>query len=110
MARVVFSVLLMAAMYCAAVPALAEDGEGYDDHDAAQEVYEGAKSGKFLTLAQIIARADFLAGLEIIEAKFEKRGAVPAYEIYYLDKSGRRREVYLDARTGKILNQSEEAD
>ena len=35
--------------------------------------------------------------------EFEEEHGVMAYGIYYLDPAGRRREVYVDAATGKIL-------
>ena len=40
---------------------------------------------------------------EIIETKYEDKDGRPAYEIYFLDSKGRRKEIYVDARTGALL-------
>ena len=40
---------------------------------------------------------------EIIETKYELKDGRPAYEIYFLDSKGRRKEIYVDARTGAVL-------
>ena len=44
----------------------------------------------------------------IIETEFEYEDGVPVYEFKYIDRSGRVRELYVDARTGAILK--DEAD
>ena len=84
--------------------ALAEDShDKSEEHERAEEVYKGTRTGEFLTLVQILGVvADDIPG-EIIETKFERIGDVPAYEIYFLDKRGRREELLVDARTGAIL-------
>ncbi len=84
--------------------ALAEDShDKSEEHERAEEVYKGTRTGEFLTLVQILGVvADDIPG-EIIETKFERIGDVPAYEIYFLDKRGRREELLVDARTGTIL-------
>ncbi len=40
---------------------------------------------------------------EIIETEFEMEDGVSAYEFKYIDQSGHVREMYVDARTGKII-------
>lgn len=93
----------------AASPAWAEDDFDDGDHKASEEVYVGKKSGVILPLQEILKRAKPLIDGEIIETKFGNKGGRPAYEIYFLDSNGRRKEIYLDARTG-ALAQTEEDD
>lgn len=40
---------------------------------------------------------------EIIETEFEYEDGIPVYELKYISKKGRVREMYVDARTGEII-------
>jgi len=46
-----------------------------------------------------------VTGDTILEVEVEHEDFGIAYEIYFLDPQGRRREIYVDARTGEIMLQ-----
>lgn len=95
--------LIFVLMACAPLARADSLRHKHDDHESAEEVYKGATSGEFLTLAQILKLvADDIPG-EVIETKFERINDAPAYEIYFLDAKGRRQELLVDARTGAML-------
>lgn len=94
-------VILAAFAAGSAGTALADKGRrGRDSHD---ELNEARKRGEVLPLAQILKMLEARIGNRIVEIEFEEEHGVMAYGIYYLDPAGRRREVYVDAATGKIL-------
>ncbi len=104
MTRVRTLFLMFLVLLLAAPVAMADDDhEGDEEHRASDEAYEGAKSGKILSLTEILKRAmPYIKG-EVIETKYEMKDGRPAYEIYFLDSKGRRKEIYVDARTGALL-------
>jgi uncharacterized membrane protein YkoI len=84
--------------------ALADDrNSGQDERESAKEVYAGAKSGEIMPLAKILDKVTKTHIGEIVETKFEHKGGALIYEIYFLDDSGRRQEIYVDARTGELI-------
>ena len=96
-------VITLALMFLAPTARAEGSHDKSEEHERAEEVYKGTRTGEFLTLVQILGVvADDIPG-EIIETKFERIGDVPAYEIYFLDKQGRRKELLVDARTGVVL-------
>jgi uncharacterized membrane protein YkoI len=104
MSRVILLILMNLALLPLAPLARADDSQNNsEEHERAEEVYKGTRTGEFLTLVQILGVvADDIPG-EVIETKFERIGDVPAYEIYFLDAQGRRQELLVDARTGVVL-------
>jgi uncharacterized membrane protein YkoI len=96
--------LLIACAFAAVWPVIsvrADDKKSSnDERESAEEVYAGAKSGEILPLAKILAMVRKTYSGEIVETKFEHKGDALIYEIYFLDDSGRRQEIYVDARTG----------
>lgn len=111
MLRVLTPICLVLTLWLSAGAAQADDDAGHDiDHDQAEEAYEGARQGAFLSLSDVIKRASPKIDGEIVKAKFEKVGGIPAYEIYFLDKQGRRQEIYLDARTAKPITRAGDDD
>jgi uncharacterized membrane protein YkoI len=44
-----------------------------------------------------------VGGGEVIEIEFKVRDGRPVCEVKIIDRSGRLREVYVDAQTGKVL-------
>ena len=107
MLRVLTPICLVLALWLSAGAARADDDA---DHDQAEEAYEGARQGAFLSLAEVIKRASPDIDGEIVKAKFERVAGIPAYEIYFLDKHGRRQEIYLDARTAKPIKRAGDDD
>jgi uncharacterized membrane protein YkoI len=75
----------------------------HDERESIKEAYEGAKSGKILPLAKILDKVRKMHPGEVVETKFEHKGEALIYEIYFLDSAGRRQEIYVDARTGDLI-------
>lgn len=75
--------------------------KGRDDHDDAQRYYE---NGRTLPLERILQIArDAVGGGEVVDVEFEVKKGRPACEVKIIDKTGRVREVYVDAETGQVL-------
>ncbi|PLX39415.1 MAG: hypothetical protein C0606_02530 [Hyphomicrobiales bacterium] len=81
--------------------ALASENEAAEsDHDRA---HAARQRGDILPLQTILASAkDHLDG-KIAEIEYEEDDGVPVYEIKLINPRGRLVEIYLDARTGKII-------
>jgi uncharacterized membrane protein YkoI len=94
----------MGAVDAGAGNAAVGDARG-DDHDS---VYWAVKKGDALPLIDILTKERVLVGVEIVAVKFEEHDGQPYYEIYYIDKAGRRREGVFDARTGKPMRDPDE--
>ena len=74
--------------------------EGEHDHDRARHALE---CGEVMSLADVlVAVRPYISG-EIVETEFEKEDGVWVYELKYIDARGRLMEIYVDARTGRIL-------
>jgi uncharacterized membrane protein YkoI len=99
--------LLIACAFAALWPGTSaradEKKSSHDERESAEEVYAGAKSGKILPLAKILGMVRKIHPGEVVETKFEHKGDALIYEIYFLDDSGRRQEIYVDARTGELI-------
>lgn len=68
-----------------------------------EDVYRRRESRDILSFADILKIVrPFIKG-EIIETEFENEHGRLVYEIKYIDKAGRVMEIYVDARTGKLL-------
>lgn len=109
--------LLMTGLMLGAAPALAGDddtesgGAGEQDrHDESERETEGLnellkarRSGEILPLFVILSMVRPITGNDIVDIEFEREGGLLKYGIYFLDASGARREVYVDAKTGDVL-------
>lgn len=71
------------------------------DHDDALSARE---DGSILSLSEVLAVVEPQIEGDIIETEFEYEDGLPTYEFKYVDRNGRVREVYVDARTGTILS------
>lgn len=67
------------------------------------EVLKFRQSNDILPFNEILEIIVNKTGGEIIETEFEYKHGVPIYEFKYISKSGRVREVYVDAKTGRII-------
>jgi len=68
-----------------------------------EQVYRHKQSKDILPFKDILkAIRPFVHG-EIIETEFEIEHGLPTYEFKYIDKSGRVREMYVNAKTSKII-------
>ena len=70
------------------------------DHD---DVWSARRDETILALPQVLAMVGSKIDGEIIETEFEVEHGRPVYEFKYVDGKGRVRELYVDARTGAIL-------
>lgn len=74
---------------------------GQGDHDDALRYLEEGRSLPLEKITRIATTA--VGGGEVIEIEFKVRDARPVCEVKIIDRSGRLREVYVDAETGKVL-------
>lgn len=74
-------------------------GEG--DHDDAMRYLDEGRSLPLEKITRIATTA--VGGGEVIEIEFKVRDGRPVCEVKIIDRSGRLREVYVDAQTGKVL-------
>ncbi len=95
-----FTTVLSAGLVAPIVRADEEKGHSARDHDDAWSAREG---GSILALPEVLAIVDRQIEGEIIETEFENEDGRPVYEFKYVDRNGRVRELYVDARTGIIL-------
>ena len=75
-----------------------------DETDPA-EVSRLQAEGAILPLTAIFEIIRPVTGLDILEVEVEHEDFGIAYEIYFLDPEGRRREIFVNARTGEIMLQ-----
>lgn len=74
--------------------------EDEHDHDRARRALE---CGEVMPLAEVLAVVLPHISGEIVETEFEKEDGLWVYELKYIDARGRLVEIYVDARTGRIL-------
>ena len=75
-------------------------GRGKRDHDDAWDARQG---GSILPLPEVLAMVHPQIDGQIIETEFENEHGRPVYEFKYVNRNGRVRELYVDARTGVII-------
>ena len=58
-----------------------------------------------MSVGELIGMLETQLGGEIMEIQLEEKGERrnPVYEVYHVDAAGRRTELKVDARTGRIL-------
>jgi uncharacterized membrane protein YkoI len=96
-------IFLLLAPAIAGQPAHADSGrKERDDLTAAR------KRGEILALSEILDRVRPQIGDKIIEVEFENDGGKIVYEIYYLDDTGRRREITVNASDASVMNSKEQ--
>lgn len=74
-----------------------DDDYNYDD------AYEARRSGDILPLQDILTAVRSTYPGEIIGVEFERDDGQPIYEVKVLQSGGRYLEIYVDARTGRII-------
>jgi hypothetical protein len=74
---------------------------GHGDHDDAMRYLDEGRSLPLEKITRIATTA--VGGGEVIEIEFKVRDGRPVCEVTIIDRSGRWREVYVDAQTGKVL-------
>jgi uncharacterized membrane protein YkoI len=76
--------------------------------DDYEEAYRLRKRQEILPLEELLRRLDLGADTRILEIESELEHGRHVYEIEYLDRGGRVREVLIDARSGEVLADQEE--
>ena len=107
--------LVIALSLLAAGPAWADGGgrrsrddDDDDDREEADRVLKDRSSGKVKPLSEIIRIVEAEVPGRIVETEFDENDGVPVYEFYVLQSGGRRREVKVDARDGRIIEIDED--
>lgn len=105
--RLILASLAAALALVALSPmALAERGRGrHGDHDDALAAVESREA---LPLTQIIAIAQRAVPGEIIEVELDRHHGRLIYEVDVLTRTGRVRQVEIDARSGRVLEVEDE--
>ena len=94
--------VLMAGILSVAAPRI---GHGDDDHE---EAYRMREHQVILPLEELLRRLNLGDDARILEIESEFEHGRHVYEIEYLKRDGRVREVLIDAGSGEVL--SEEGD
>ncbi len=82
-------------------PASADGGlEKERDQERARRALE---QGEVRPLAEILRIVGDRIDGEIVETEFEREDGVWVYEIKYISKSGRMREIYVNALSGRVI-------
>jgi len=74
-----------------------------DPKSKQEQIYQQRQSANILPLEEILELLRPGFNGEIIETEFEYEDGIPVYEFKYISKRGRVREMYVDARTGEII-------
>jgi uncharacterized membrane protein YkoI len=94
--------LLAAAMVALATPALTLASDKDDEAD--QRAASAALArGEILPIVRVLAIATERVPGDVLKVKLERESFGFKYEVKILTRSGRVREVEVDARTGRIL-------
>jgi uncharacterized membrane protein YkoI len=86
-----------------AAAAWADDED--EDHDRAMEAL---RQGRVRPLAEILAEVEQDLGGQVVGVEFDDEDGVYVYEFRVVTDSGRLREVYVDATSGRILEFEED--
>ena len=104
MKKIHLAVLIFAAVFTADTFITGARGPARsEESDKQEQVYRHRQSKDILPFEDILKVVRSRIRGEIIETEFEVEHGIPTYEFKYIDKSGRVREIYVNARTGKIL-------
>lgn len=84
-----------------------DDHENDDDRDDDRrdhdDVYDARRAGEILPLSRILPRVEAAYPGEILSIEFEQDDGRPVYEFKVLQRRGWYLEIYVDARTGEII-------
>ncbi len=94
--------ILSAIAIASAPPAALADGPV--DH---RNALEARKSGEILSLAQILEKVRPGISGEIIKVEIEHEDGRWVYEFKVLGDNGRRTDIYVDGKTGKIIRKKD---
>jgi uncharacterized membrane protein YkoI len=86
----------LVCLVCAAHPAVAGD----DDHERARDA---VRRGEILSLDELLRRVELRPGEQLLEVEVERDDGLWIYELELIGADGRVRELEVDARDGRIL-------
>ena len=95
------SLLIAAFIALIMTPVLADDDD--DEKYGLQALMEARRAGDVLPLITILKHIHPITGDNVVAIEFEQDDGRYKYGVYYLDDKGRRREVYVDAQSGNVL-------
>ena len=81
---------------------------GISHGDDYEEAFRLRERQEIIPLEEILRRLDLGADIRILEIETEFEHDRRVYEIEYLSRGGRIREILIDARSGEILADEEE--
>jgi uncharacterized membrane protein YkoI len=79
-----------------------EAGEYATEHDH-ERARRALECGEVMPLADVLTAIQPHISGKIIETEFEREDGIWVYEMKYINRQGHLVEVYVDARTGRIL-------
>lgn len=103
---VLASILVMASISAL----LADKGRKQKGKYEQEELYDARRAGELMPLARILEKLRLQGITQILEIEAEFDDGVPLYEIYYLDNRGRRGEIEVDARNGRVFHDHEDEE
>lgn len=93
--------LALAVLLCAAcVTGSGRLAGADDDHEEARGALE---RGEVMPLSEVLETLRPRIDGDIVSTDFEREDGGWLYEIKYIDRSGRLRELHVDARTARVL-------
>ena len=99
--------LVAFGVLAAPVSSRADDDDDDDRKDADRALRDRAR-GATRPLREIIEIVQRAVPGRIVETEFKYKKGVPVYEFYVLESGGRRREVKVDGRDGRIIEIDED--
>lgn len=85
-----------------------DDDRKDDDRKDADRALRDRAQGKIKPLSEIIGIVQRAVPGRIVETEFEYDDGIPVYEFYVLQPGGKRREVKVDGRDGRIIKIDED--
>jgi len=95
------------AILCAPVPLVVADADEQrweDDDNSYDQARRALSRGDVLPIEEILKHLKSRVPGQVLEAEFEREGTRWVYEFTIIDETGRRLEVYLDAKTGGLIS------
>lgn len=78
--------------------------DGSDSESEGLEILlQAQRDGTIMPLHEILLQVKEITGDEIVEVEFERENGRVKYGIYYMSPKGVRREIYVDAQTGEVI-------
>ncbi len=96
-------VLIVFVIFSTLAGSALADNEG-SEKIGRSELNDARKNGDILPLTKILEKLKLKKSDSVLEVEYERKSGKTLYEIYYLDSSGRRHEVLVDAATGNIVS------